>query len=229
MVKCLWCKRFVANRLSVQKLLSFKSLEPFPRCKNCSEQLVRLSEQKHLCPVCSRVQANDEICRDCVRWQKVYPKRQLNHQAIFAYQGLIVEILYAYKYGKHYACAQLFQEELQEVFAQYKSDNLSVVPIPSSQTTLVKRGFNPVEGLLATANISYTNLLTNHAVGQKQSEKDRKARMETAQPFSCQADLFDKSVLLLDDVYTTGRTLMHAYDVLEVAGASNIHTLSLAR
>jgi competence protein ComFC len=39
----------------------------------------------------------------------------------------------------------------------------------------------------------------------------------------------NQSILILDDIYTTGRTLMHSHDIFLRAGFSDISTFSLSR
>ena len=65
----------------------------------------------------------------------------------------------------------------------------------------------------------------------KQSHKDRAMRMKTKQPFEYVGpnNLSDKKILLVDDIYTTGRTLYHAKALLEDAGAKFVTSVTLAR
>ncbi|WP_447409442.1 ComF family protein [Weissella confusa] len=65
-----------------------------------------------------------------------------------------------------------------------------------------------------------------------QSLKTRQDRLNTAQPFMCQLgnlDLTGQRICLVDDVYTTGRTLRHAATCLYECGAKQICTITLAR
>ena len=228
MVDCLWCRAYIPFKITLSKLLAFKPIEPFPLCERCKEELVVIDPDK-ACPSCSRSQDKQELCKDCLRWQVVYPDRHLNHHAMFTYDGLITDILYDYKYRNNYQRAEIFSLEIKKKLKPLIKKFDLITPIPSSQKSLTYRGYNPVEGLLETAGITYDAVLINQLNGKKQAAKDRKARMESAQPFVCMSDVKEKRILLVDDVYTTGRTLLHAYDVLEESGAGHIETFSLAR
>lgn len=228
MVNCLWCRTYIPFKISLSKLLAFKSIEPFPLCVRCKAELLVIESDK-ACPSCSRSQNKREICKDCIKWQVAYPDRHLNHHALFTYEGLITDILYDYKYRNNYQRAEIFSQEIKRKLKPLIKNFDFIVPIPSSQKSLSYRGYNPVEGLLETADITYDAILINQLNSKRQAEKDRKARMESEQPFFCVSDVKDKRILLVDDVYTTGRTLLHAYDVLEEAGAACILTFSLAR
>ena len=54
--------------------------------------------------------------------------------------------------------------------------------------------------------------------------------METVQPFGRKSGVIaNKRVLILDDVYTTGRTIRHAAALMYEAGASEVQGNTLAR
>ncbi len=95
------------------------------------------------------------------------------------------------------------------------------------------RGFNQVEGLLEFAGVKYTPALIHCGTGEKQSSKNRKMRMLSPQPFKLnevfQDSIKGKSVILVDDIYTTGRTFFHAADCLLKNGAQSIETFSISR
>ena len=66
-----------------------------------------------------------------------------------------------------------------------------------------------------------------------QSAKNRAQRLLTPQPFTLAPQAKDlchgQRVLLLDDVYTTGRTLRHAATQINLTGAKAVTSLTLAR
>nr|WP_237389402.1 phosphoribosyltransferase family protein [Companilactobacillus zhachilii] len=66
-----------------------------------------------------------------------------------------------------------------------------------------------------------------------QAQKNRLERLETPQTFSALPTIEqipkNQHILILDDIYTTGRTLMHAHDIFLSAGFKNISTFSLSR
>lgn len=127
-----------------------------------------------------------------------------------------------------YRLREVFSVEFSRVIKQFDVD--LIVPIPVTTETMTTRGFNQVIGLLR--EVKYYELLqTKNTAKQAQSTKTRKERLATAQPFVIneKVDIKGKDVLLVDDIYTTGRTLYHAAVLFKQAGCKRIVSVSLAR
>ena len=105
-----------------------------------------------------------------------------------------------------------------------------LVPIPLSKERLRSRGYNQVEEVLNKTSFSYSKLLirTRNTPPQTQlDKKKRKGNMNDA--FICTQPLSSNHIyVLLDDVATTGATLIAAKQALMAAGAKEIRLLSLS-
>jgi competence protein ComFC len=138
------------------------------------------------------------------------------------------EFMRRYKFQGDYRLRQVFQGVFCRQVQSYHAD--LIIPIPVTATTMATRGFNQVLGLLGQTTV--TNVL-NHRAQDKvaQSCKTRQQRLATPQPFRLTDPTVvrDKKVLLVDDIYTTGRTLYHAANLVKQAGCREILSLSLAR
>ncbi|KRK86482.1 amidophosphoribosyltransferase [Levilactobacillus koreensis JCM 16448] len=136
-----------------------------------------------------------------------------------------------YKFQGDYALRQVMMEPLKQALAQQDYDVL--VPIPVNQETWQTRGFNQVTGWLLNQPFQQALLVTADHKDQPQSAKTRQQRLLTQQPFSLAPNaatvLKDRRILLLDDVYTTGRTLRHAAAQIYLGGAKAVTSLTLAR
>ncbi|MDB1144837.1 MAG: phosphoribosyltransferase family protein [Alcaligenaceae bacterium] len=116
--------------------------------------------------------------------------------------------------------------------------NCCLIPMPSSQTSLHKRGFNPTY-LLTQAlqqhvhcQMHSTLLIRDaHKVHIKQAGLSQEARrIAVIGHYQCtvQADP-DTYYFIIDDILTTGSTLNNAYDVLQEAGAKHIGAITFGR
>ncbi|MGX7200732.1 ComF family protein [Enterococcus plantarum] len=105
--------------------------------------------------------------------------------------------------------------------------------MPISTERMKSRGFNQVEGLLDAANICYQPYLVRFADSLSQVQKTRKERMALKRPFKLtlegQKAVLNKDILLVDDIYTTGRTIFHAAQVILENDPSKLYTFSIAR
>lgn len=113
-----------------------------------------------------------------------------------------------------------------------------IVPIPLHQSKFRKRGYNQAtcfaEGLSEVLNISVeNNLLMRSVASASQTTKSRLDRYDNVHNVfkinpKYQLDLMDKSILLVDDILTTGATIVEAGNVLNERGA-RVSVMTIAR
>ncbi len=85
---------------------------------------------------------------------------------------------------------------------------------------------------MQAAGIKTQKLLEKKLNNAPQSEKSRQERLAAPQAFRATENMTkikNQKVLLVDDVYTTGRTLFHAAEILQTYQPKVLHTFSLAR
>ncbi|MEG0288654.1 MAG: phosphoribosyltransferase family protein [Carnobacterium sp.] len=232
MINCLWCGKKETEKLRLGDLILFKKIESTVCCQECRQKLVKLAGRS-VCPGCCREWLEAGLCSDCLRWQADYPDYVFKQIALYQYNAFLKEWIEAFKYKGDHRLAQLFKQEVREYFNQPVHKNKICIPIPISQTSLELRGFNQVEAILQAAGIAYLPVLHHIGTGKKQSSKDRKGRMLSPQPFQLderyREQLKDRDVILVDDVYTTGRTLFHAAELLRTTELKTIETFTIAR
>lgn len=109
----------------------------------------------------------------------------------------------------------------------------AIVPVPASQSSLSKRGFDHTARLAdtvaATSGLPVVRALS-HLGGRDQRTLDRPQRFANAASlFARTSSAISSRVLLLDDVLTTGATLDAAARVLLRGGAAEVHAVTVAR
>ncbi|WP_318246450.1 ComF family protein [Rossellomorea aquimaris] len=123
--------------------------------------------------------------------------------------------------------AHAFSQTIKTYLAEVEYD--LIIPIPLSDERLYERGFNQSTVLLEEAEVRPSTILTRlHS--EKQSKKTRSERLLQEQVFRlAESDVRGKTILLFDDIYTTGTTLRQAAKLLREAGADAVSSLTLAR
>lgn len=162
-----------------------------------------------------------------------------------AYKGIAKKLVYNFKYKPYLAglkefLAELFFEGLiqKEEFSRiYQKEKIVIVPIPLHKKRHRERGYNQAEILakelskklnLKTENILLRVKETHSQVGLKQKERQENIsgafKINPDTSISC-----CPNILLVDDVLTTGSTLLEAAKILKKNGVKKVWGITLAR
>lgn len=228
---CLICHETIVPTIGWRAIFA-EEIERF-MCEICQSQLIKIEGET--CQICGRpfvsgdtTFRHDDFCGDCVRWENdpEWKGTLEKNISLYTYNDFLKEIIARFKYRGDYILARAFAKDVNVhlAIADY------YVPIPLSEQRLYERGFNQAEALIKEAGHSPTHLLTRiHS--EKQSKKSRSARIHIPQAFQIEneTNLEGKSIILIDDIYTTGSTLRHAAKLLKQSGAKSVSSLTLAR
>ena len=193
-----------------------------PFCKKCS------------CPFAFDVPCR-EICEACLQKKLFYEESV----CVFVYDGFSKNLILRFKNGGDLSLVPLFGRWLF-YWAQPLLPSVDViVPVPLHWTRLWKRHFNQ-SGLLAK-ELSKLSLIPYHPTLLRRVKKtpsqgpltkiQRQDNVHNAFFIhkKHQETIYNKRILLVDDVYTTGATLNACAKTLVGKGASCVKTLTLAR
>lgn len=230
---CLFCHQPLHSRLSWRALI-FPQRES-PLCEDCRARLEKIAPP--VCKKCCRplakldpayVQGN--ICLDCAKWEKDPEWAGVLEEniSIYAYNNFCKEVFTHFKFRGDYILAAIFADGIRQASASCDFD--LIVPVPLSAERLSERLFNQAEALARAAGLTPTPLLRRTHT-EKQSKKTRRERIRQSQFFHVEktAPIEGRTILLIDDIYTTGSTVHHAARALREAGAEKVYSLTAAR
>lgn len=200
-------------------------------CPACQADLPGL--QHAACPVCLSRTTHGERCGACLHLPPYYDRVS----ALFAYDFPIDRLIQAMKYGHQLLLAEWFGNKLGQQLAEHfdceKIDR--IIPMPLHPARLRERGFNqavelsrPLEKRLKIP--VDRNLLARQRATTPQAQlalKERSGNVLGA--FSCKREIPGQSVLLIDDVLTTGATANECARLLKSHGAEKVHVAVIAR
>lgn len=230
---CLLCHEEIETEVSWGSILGKE--EAAKICGECSRKLMAIHGET--CSICGRPFAVLEpeyrlgsICLDCKRWEEdeKWSGSLDKNMSLFSYDNFTKEVIARFKFRGDYVLAEVLVSEFRKALQAFQYDYM--VPIPLSDERLYERGFNQAEAIIRTAGFEPKQLLTRIHT-EKQSKKSRHERIHLDQVFKVETDLDlrGKTILLVDDIYTTGSTLRHAAKLLKENGAAKVYSLTLAR
>jgi len=214
-------------------------------CQGCIRGLVAV--ESPICDCCglpfkSRSGA-DHRCSDCIS----EPKNFRMARAALIYEHILTRVIHGFKYRGKVQLAKPLAELLRTAFGLFwETDSIDIIlPVPLHHKRFRKRGFNQAYLLVRNWNSLAgqfpdqpvklqidRNLLVRTVATAPQSALGRTQRavnIKNAFDLTNRDRVKGKSVLLIDDVYTTGATVNECARLLLNCGARYVDVLTLAR
>jgi ComF family protein len=195
-------------------------------CNACAAGLPRLTVER--CPVCALPTPESSICGACLTRAPHFDATQ----AVFRYEFPIDSLIQALKYAHRLASADFLGRVLAQTALAHSPD--LILPVPLSQARLAERGFNQAVEIARPLSRALGVVLELTGVHRRDTApqaglpwKERAKNIRHA--FECGIDLTGRTVLLIDDVMTTGATLDELARTLKARGAIRVENLVLAR
>lgn len=159
-------------------------------------------------------------------------------RSIFRYKDPYIQAgVWELKYRKNGLIAKLFATLLYECILE-DADTIPpsslIMPIPLSKERLKERGYNQCELLIDTMPTMYTKNTTclirvTHTFPQtKLKRSTRTKNMKNCFAVINRGSIAGKTIILIDDVTTTGSTLLEAQKTLLQAGAKEVKMYTIA-
>lgn len=204
-------------------------------CPKCFSALEFIGNQK--CSVCGRpldaIVPGMTVCGNCLKTPPYFRQAE----AVFKYDATFKRLILPFKHGDHIELTHLFVKWLEQNSPSLIQRNDILIPVPLHWTRLLKRKYNQSALLAHELAIKYEKvydpltLKRIKATGSQGhlSQKERQKNIKNAFQVKNPNKIKDKSILLIDDVFTTGATVNECAKVLLKAGAKSVDILTLAR
>lgn len=244
-----WLRRWIRNKsISIYKRVKEFFFPPlclvcdFPKlpdnpwlCKSCDDKLRKNLSNRQYCPKCGQ-NKNVRSCTCDILWE--HPFESI--YSIFDFDDTIQQLMHHIKYfGK-----KKLAFDLGSMFSNQIPDSVfegmdAIIPVPLHWYRKHRRGYNQSEWLARGIQLHrsiplFTNVLIRKRYTRTQTKMVKEERGKnisgafSVKPNKCPM-IKDKSLLLIDDVITTGSTTGACTKALLDAGCKKVRVISLAR
>lgn len=205
-------------------------------CLSCWRQLDFLA--RPWCAACGLPlpfdHADDSRCAQCL----VEPPAHDGVRAVVRYDDRSALIAMRLKYGTRLGLARLIADHLQKFVVECPG-NAIIVPVPLHPTRLWRRGFNQSvligrelargAGITMDHDVISRAKITPPLRGMSGSQRQRTVGSAFALSGDAHERIAGNSVILVDDVYTSGATSNACARLLKKAGAKQVFVFCWAR
>lgn len=198
-------------------------------CLLCDRVTSKTREQKLL--VCKKCLSNFVLLNSEYKLDNEF-LNSVDYTILFKLSGAVKTLVYRYKFHKELKLAALISNLFLENI-NFKEEYDFIVPVPSHKLKIIKNGFLPVyyltKLLSEKTKITYLSCLDKKIFPIKEQKKlNKKERLNLTNNIICNQNLEDKSILLIDDIITTGQTLKNSSNTLLKSNAKKVTAYILA-
>ncbi|MGN0376506.1 MAG: ComF family protein [Suilimivivens sp.] len=201
-------------------------------CRNCESEIIYIKAP--FCMKCGKQLKREEgeFCGDCMRKKHLY----IQGTALYEY-GSMADSIFRFKYAGRQEYALFYGKELYEKRGRWllmvKPDALIPVPVHASRKRM--RGYNQSE-LLARELSRWSGIPVNTGLIMRERKTQPQKNLTQAERQNnlkrafkiCQNDVKLKTIVIIDDIYTTGSTIDAMTEVLFAAGIQKVYYMALA-
>jgi len=211
----------------------------FPRiCFHCNENV--FSENQLLCNNCLSslitLSKDDLDFESKKKFSDTNYIKQLFSLYKFGQESAIQTLIHELKYQNKFNVGRILGTNLANKFLKDLSD-LSIdyiIPVPLHNVKKAERGYNQsyfiAKGISKVTQIKIAdNILVRNKFTSSQTLLNKTEReLNVKEAFALKKTIFDKNILLVDDVITTGATINACAKLLNEIGIENIYAASIA-
>lgn len=204
-------------------------------CPACAAAIKRLELKEPRCMQCGKPvrKTEEEYCRDCVHTYHHYDRGS----SIWLHKPPVSTSIYRFKYQNQRSYGEYYAKKLAEHcgrFIRAWNPDL-IIPIPLHAVRRRKRGYNQAEilavqlGKLTGIPADTEGLVRIRSSSPQKQLGSWERRQNMNNVFEISRNFTpDTSILLIDDIYTTGNTIDAAAQRLKKSGVENVFFLTIS-
>lgn len=193
-------------------------------CEDCYKNLPHL--EGNLCKRCSDPIVSGDYCEHC-KGKDFFCSRILSP---FVYDGFIKMSVHELKFSGNKFFAEVLGTYMAREFLKHDTKCDIIMPVPLCEERLKKRKYNQAKLIadkfceITTLPIDINTLVRckNTPPQARLTFKERRENIKGAFNVIDKSKVKGKTILLIDDVYTTGSTLNECAKTLIKSGAKNV-------
>lgn len=195
-------------------------------CRQCVSKIEEIDDK--ICGYCgrplSRISPDDEMCNFC----KNEDFNFYRHRSFTVYSGEIKKVIRKYKYNRIYDLKEVITGFLKRVYIRnYKYEKIDFIEtVPGKHMEIICSLLSRLIKIPFAGNILRVKKIMKQ---QGLDFMQRKNNIKGAFKVKNCLLYSGKNLLLVDDVWTTGSTLVEITGILKKANANKVYLLTLAR
>ena len=195
-----------------------------PFCECCKNHIIM--NHKNVCPNCKNKKTHS-LCKNCKNLPPIYIVSSRN--------TILGELIHDYKYHSVRALARPLAELMDSALPKDLPKNSIIIPLPTATHHIRTRGLDHTMkiaknlGQIRHLPVKQLILRNKNTVQVGTDKKTRLAQASSAYILNPKIKINQNTTyILLDDVWTTGASLMAGEKLLKTAGTKNIRIAVLA-
>lgn len=192
------------------------------------------------CLVCDNLSGRGFTHEECLKNHNKAPERLIS---VFSYEGAVRQVIRSSKYGRkeHLALASLCVYGINLISNSLSKEisGFEVISVPPSKKNLSKRGFNQADIIAKIFSKKYglkilSKVIKRDTKTESQYKYDRNDRFKSVEgvfsvPAGNKEELIGKNIFIVDDIVTSGATLLELSRVLYENGVNRVVCFTLSK
>lgn len=204
-------------------------------CPSCRKKINRILVEEPRCMKCGKpvLSETQEYCADCGHTHHYYDRGM----SLWLHRKPVSTSIYWFKYHNQRVFGYYYAKEMAARFGtvirQWRPD--CIIPIPLHPRRKRQRGYNQAEILalelsrLTGVSVESKALIRSRCTTAQKKLGHQERRQNLSGAFRMEKRLKKGStVLLIDDIYTTGNTVSSAAKALKDGGAEKVYFLTIS-